>query len=156
MSHPKTRRSTQSPLLEAYRAAAHAEADSHFDDRALEQQRHRILQRLAHLGQSARVIRFPGVARTTRPALRAERHWISVAAAAGLVIGLVGGQWLHLPPSRLRSPAPAILERAVTMGTVRPVAADDGLLFEVDLAVQLRSAAELQALDELTPFREPR
>ena len=33
--------------LEAFRAAAHAEADVHFDDRALEVQRHRILDRLA-------------------------------------------------------------------------------------------------------------
>ena len=33
---------------------------------------------------------------------------------------------------------------------------DDGLLDEVDFAVQVRSASELRALDELTPFNEPR
>ena len=33
---------------------------------------------------------------------------------------------------------------------------DDGLLDEVDFAVQVRSASELRVLDELTPFNEPR
>ena len=158
MNTPGSKRPCQAAWLEAYRAAAHADADAHFDERALEIQRHRILQRLAHLGQAARVIRFPGVARTRRPAMRMERQWISVAAAAGLVIGLVGGQWLHLPPSPGRRQAPpAPFEHAVIARTSSPVvSADDGLLQEVDLAVQLRSAAELRALDELTPFREPR
>lgn len=159
MNTPGTRRPDQSRLLEAYRAAAHADADAHFDDRALDLQRHRIMQRLAYLGQSARVIRFPGVTRPARPAMRVQRHWISVAAAAGLVIGLVGGQWLHLPPAQAgRQPAPAAFQRAVRTGAARPVAAtaDDGLLLEVDLAIQPHSTAELRALDELTPFREPR
>ena len=49
----------QDALLEAYRAAACAEADAHFDDRALETQRHKIMARLAHLGHPAKVIRFP-------------------------------------------------------------------------------------------------
>ena len=49
----------QNAALEAYRAAACAEADAHFDDRALETQRHKILARLAHLGHPAKVIRFP-------------------------------------------------------------------------------------------------
>jgi hypothetical protein len=33
---------------------------------------------------------------------------------------------------------------------------DDGLLDEVDFAVQVRSASELRALDELTPLHDPR
>ena len=52
----------QNAALEAYRAAACAEADAHFDDRALETQRHKILARLAHLGHPAKVIRFPKAA----------------------------------------------------------------------------------------------
>ena len=70
MNTPGGDRPRQAEWLDAYRDAAHADADAHFDERALETQRHRILQRLAHLGQAARVIRFPGVARTTRPAMR--------------------------------------------------------------------------------------
>ena len=54
--------------LEAYRVAAHAEADAHFDERGLESQRHKILARLAHLGQPAKVIRFPLAANVDTPA----------------------------------------------------------------------------------------
>ncbi|MEO8682539.1 MAG: hypothetical protein ABI665_26055, partial [Vicinamibacterales bacterium] len=32
---------------------------------------------------------------------------------------------------------------------------DDGLLGEIDGAIQLRTVAELRAIDELTPFQEP-
>jgi hypothetical protein len=34
--------------------------------------------------------------------------------------------------------------------------ADDGLLDEIEIAMQVRSAAELHALDELTPFSNGR
>ncbi|MEO7156978.1 MAG: hypothetical protein ABI039_05415, partial [Vicinamibacterales bacterium] len=49
----------QHATLEAYRAAAWAEADAHFDERALEMQRHKVLAKLAHIGHPAKVIRFP-------------------------------------------------------------------------------------------------
>ena len=148
--------------LQGYRAVANAEADAHFDERALETQRHKILARLAHIGQSAKVIRFPMTAHGEVPVNTVNRRWISVAAAAGLIIGLVGGQLVHLVPQPARRLAP-------TTSTIAPSAArpdfapalvtypqDDGLLDEVDFAVQVRSASELRALDELTPFNEPR
>ena len=47
MSRRDTRELDQNAALEAYRAAACAEADAHFDDRALESQRHKILAKLA-------------------------------------------------------------------------------------------------------------
>ncbi len=53
--------------LDAYRAAAHAEADAHFDERALEVQRQRILQRIEQAGQRARVLHFPTTTTATRP-----------------------------------------------------------------------------------------
>jgi len=42
--------------------------------------------------------------------------------------------------------------------TFVPVSAstDDGLLGEIELAMQLRGAAELRALDEITPLADPR
>ena len=148
--------------LQAYRAAAHAEADAHFDERALEAQRHKILARLAHLGQSAKVIRFPVTAHGEVPANTVNRRWISVAAAAGLIIGLLGGQLVHLVPQQTRRLAP--MTTTIAPSAARPDFApalvtfpqDDGLLDEVDFAVQVRSASELRALDELTPFNEPR
>ena len=155
-------KSSQTAALEAYRAAAHAEADAHFDDRALETQRHKILARLAHLGHTAKVIRFPLAAHVEAPATGVNRRWISVAAAAGLIIGLLGGQIVHLVPQPTRRPAPmasSIAPSASSMTGYVParmiIPQDDGLLGEVDFAVQVRSANELRTLDELTPFHEP-
>ena len=153
----------QDAVLEAYRAAAHAEADAHFDDRALETQRHKILARLAHLGHPAKVIRFPlATRRSRRPAAGVNRRWISVAAAAGLIIGLLGGQVVNLVPPQTRRLAPMASSIAPSASTVTSyvparvtLPQDDGLLGEVDFAVQLRSASELRTLDELTPFHEP-
>lgn len=148
--------------LEAYREAAHAEADAIFDDRALESQRHKILARLGHLAHPAKVIQFPSAAPAPVPAAGVNRRWISVAAAAGLIIGLLGGQIVHLLPTPTRRVAPMASSMAPTAGTISnyvPARAslpqDDGLLGEVDFAVQLRSASELRILDELTPFHEP-
>lgn len=148
--------------LSAYREAAHAEADAHFDDRALETQRHKILARLAHLGHPAKVIQFPTTAPAPVPASGVNRRWISIAAAAGLIIGLLGGQIVNLLPPQTRRLAPmasSIAPSASNLPGYVPARVtlpqDDGLLGEVDFAVQLRSASELRALDELTPFHEP-
>ena len=148
--------------LAAYRDAAHAEADAHFDDRALENQRTKILARLAQLGHPAKVIRFPAAALVPAPANGVNRRWISVAAAAGLIIGLLGGQIMNLLPFQPRRQAPMASSIAPSGGSVSgyfPARAtlpqDDGLLGEVDFAVQVRSASELRTLDELTPFHDP-
>ena len=153
---------SQTAALEAYRAAAQAEADAHFDDRALETQRHKILARLAHLGHTAKVIRFPLAAHVEAPVAGVNRRWISVAAAAGLIVGLLGGQIVHLVPQPTRRLAPmgsSMAPSASSMTGYVParmiIPQDDGLLGEVDLAVQVRSANELRTLDELTPFHEP-
>jgi hypothetical protein len=88
------------------REAAFAQADEVFDDAMLDAQRTRILDRLAHLGQAARVISFPNRAReVTMPVSSTGRRWISVAAAAGLIIGLVAGQMLHFVPSLRHFPS---------------------------------------------------
>jgi len=151
----------QNATLEGYRAAACAEADAHFDDRALETQRHKILARLAHLGHPAKVIRFPKAGNVEVPMGGVNRRWISVAAAAGLLIGLLGGQLVHLVPQSNRRLAPmatSIAPSAPSGPTFVPVSAstDDGLLGEIELAMQLRGATELRALDEITPLADPR
>ena len=152
-----------SGALEAYREAAHAEADMHFDDRALEVQRHRILDRIAHLGQSARVIRFPVAPHSVRPTAVVSRRWISVSAAAGLLLGVLSGQFVHFFPRQSVRMIPASAPAAGIVASPSPapafapflISADDGLLGEVEMAVRFRSASELEALDELTPFHEP-
>lgn len=152
----------QTAALEAYRAAAHAEADALFDDRALDAQRHKILARLANLGHGAKVIRFPHATHVETPVPSLNRRWISVAAAAGLIIGLLGGQIVNLMPTPTRRLAPMATSMTPSgnngtgyLPARLTISQDDGLLGEVDFAVQVRSASELRALDELTPFNDP-
>lgn len=146
----------QNAALEAYRAAACAEADAHFDERALEAQRHKILARLAHLGNPAKVIRFPKAGAVEAPAGRVNRRWISAAAAAGLIIGVLGGQLVHLLPQNRRvapsaaSIAPGPAAEVPSFVPVSVPVDDDGLLGEIELVMQARTANELRALDEFT------
>lgn len=146
--------------LEQYRAAAFAEADAHFDERALETQRHKILARLAHIGHPAKVIRFPKARAGELPTGRVNRRWISVAAAAGLIIGLLGGQLVHLLSQPARRP---VTNSAVAATTPKPpspyvqvsaASVDDGLLNEIELAMEVRSASALRALDAFTPLTD--
>lgn len=144
--------------LDGLREAAACEADIRFDDSALETQRHRILDRLAHFGQSARVLPFPGApAARNFPSGSINRRWISAAAAAGLLIGMVAGQLVHFfPGDRRPQPAPTQqAARSVAPGIVQTRASvpvsDEELLGEIDIAVQRRRAPELAALDALTP-----
>jgi hypothetical protein len=138
------------------------QADEVFDQGMLDAQRTRILDRLAHLGQAARVLSFPRRTReAAMPVAASSRRWVSVAAAAGLIIGLVTGQMLHLVPSGAfvsrdepvslqaadRQGGPVIIPASVTS----PVMSDDELMEEVEVAVQLRRAQSLRALDGLTP-----
>jgi len=144
---------------DSLREAAVAEADAIFDDGRLEVQRLRILDRVAHVGQVARVLHFPARTRdAAMPVPNGSRRWVSVAAAAGLIIGLLAGQLVHLvpwdprpnrdPSASIQSsrPSPVILPanggRALT---------DDELLDEIEAAVQLRRASSLRALDAITP-----
>jgi hypothetical protein len=160
---------TQPTGLDGLRAAAHAEADALFDEAALETQRASILQRIEVAGQRARVIRFPGVPAVLRPSGVHSRRWVSAAAAAGLVIGLITGQLLHVMPGdnwthreAMRTPLPADPRLpASRMGTVPAVAtvtrdADDELLDAIDIAVSRQGASEFRALNDLTFAYEPR
>jgi hypothetical protein len=144
------------------RDAAFAEADAIFDDVRVEAQRSRILDRLAQVGHAARVLRFPARSReAAMPIPTGSRRWVSVAAAAGLIIGLLAGQLVHLVPWDIRldgAPAVSSIQSAVRQSPVIVPASnggralsDDELLDEIEAAVQVRRAHSLRALDELTP-----
>jgi hypothetical protein len=84
-----------------------------------------------------------------------NRRWISVAAAAGLLIGLLGGQVVNLLPGQARQAPGGSSAAAVTTddGPVfvpASVPVDDGFLGEIDLVMERRGASELRALDEFT------
>ncbi len=154
---------TLADALDAYRAAAWAEVDAHFDERALETQRQRILQKVAQAGQPARVLAFPGTTASLRPAAGISRRWISAAAAAGLLVGLVTGQLLHVMPGdawvhrvapRAAQPYPS--GRLTLIPAVATTDADNALLDAIDVAVTSRGASDLRAFDDLTFAYEPR
>jgi len=148
---------------DSLRDVAFAAADDVFDDAMLDAQRTRILDRLAHLGRAARVISFPRRTReAAMPVSTGSRRWISVAAAAGLIIGLVTGQLLHFVPGNpigpreesmtsMQAPSrqggPAIIPASASL----PLLSDDELLDEVESAVLLPRAHSLRALDAFTP-----
>lgn len=146
--------------LEAYRAKACAEADAAFDDQALDTQRHKILAKLAHLGHPARVIRFPKAPLGDINTSAINRRWVSVAAAAGLIIGVLGGQFVRLVPQQNRRVTPTVASApsAPAQPQFLQISApiDDGLLDEIEVAMQARGSAELHALDELTPLSNGR
>lgn len=145
--------------FDGLRVEAVRQADAAFDEPALELQRMRILDRLAYLGKTARVLPFPGAAAARNaPTGAINRRWISAAAAAGLLIGVATGQLLHLTATdraqhAQSAPAPG-LTRPATPGVV-PASisvSDEELLGEIDVAVQRIRATELLAtLDALTP-----
>ena len=147
---------------DGFRDAAIAEADAVFDETRVEAQRLRILERLAQVGHAARVLRFPARTRdAAMPVPTGSRRWVSVAAAAGLIIGLLAGQLVHLvpwDPRSTRDQTVSIQSSARQSPVLVPASngsgralSDDELLDEIDAAVQLRRAHSLRALDELTP-----
>lgn len=149
--------------MEHLRDAAWQEADAAFDDTMLEAQRGKILARLAHIGKAARVLRFPSRMRdASMPVSPISRRWVSVAAAAGLIIGLVAGQLLHFVPweSQLHrqagqlqasTPRPQSGQVIVQSAAAVVTLSDDELLDEINEAMELRRAPSLRALDAFTP-----
>lgn len=137
--------------LAASRAGAHAAADAAFPPEVLDRQRSAILQRIARVG-AGRVIAFP---RSQPPADAAtgpiwrghERRWIAAAAAAGLLVGFMAGQW----PGADASPTPAAVA-VVTPSPAEALRRDDTLLSDVEEALSREVRPEFGALDGLTPI----
>jgi hypothetical protein len=146
---------------DALRDTAREDADAVFTDAVLDVQRTRILDRLLYIGQSARVLPFPIKPReVAMPVSTSSRRWVSVAAAAGLIIGLVAGQMLHVASWGLSSsraaavgqaPAPQSVSSMGPASDTTSFPTDDEFLDELEAVVQLRRAHFLRALDALTP-----
>ena len=70
-------------------------ADDVFTPERLQAQQQQVMRRLEQLDQPARVIAFPAAGRADANGASGRRvaaSWVAVAAAAGLVIGVIGGQ----------------------------------------------------------------
>ena len=133
--------------MDAAREDAHGAAEAVFTSERLAAQQAQILRRLEQIDSPARVISFPAASRSERgelPGRRVGVSWVGVAAAAGLVIGIVGGQM----SARLMQPPPAPVASAVL--NIEPVSTPIDSQFLEQSYDQL-NIAELKALDDATP-----
>jgi hypothetical protein len=119
-------------------------ADAVFTPERLAAQQSQILRRLEQVDSPARVIAFPASSRTEHSAVgrRVAAPWVGVAAAAGLVIGVVGGQ----VSARLGQPAP--VPGVVAEST--PAQAPVDTLFLEQSYDQIRISA-FEDIDQMTP-----
>jgi hypothetical protein len=136
--------------LDDTRALGLESADAAFPPEQLVAQRAQILRKLEQVDEPARVISFPRHAsRIDEPATgrRVAASWVAVAAAAGLLVGVVGGQ----VSARLTAPpASAADANLAEPPLTEPAVANNraSLKHDYDDALTLRS---LEALDEITP-----
>lgn len=155
-------------FMDGLRAEADSELDEIFPPERQRAQQQHIARRVGHLGHHARVISFPGHP-PNQPApsasSRVAHRWISVAAAAGLFIGIgLGGVYYSQAPAGGRQPAASrnIATPVASPGAPAPAAVPalvpalvsdvhDQFLSELELALERPHTRELVALDELTP-----
>jgi hypothetical protein len=143
-------------LLADVTDAARADADAVFSPERLDRQQSLILSRIAQEMPHGRVISFPS-GHGHPPELRRahpNRRWIASAAAAGLVIGLLGGHFgQDLPgiggssPSHARQPL-----SATPLLAGAPVLSEEEFLSRLELAIDGAGGSALRPLHDLTPF----
>lgn len=140
--------------LDTVRDVAVEAADEAFPAERLAAQQAQILRRIEQLDEPSRVIAFPGRASQGRQegGRRIAVGWLGVAAAAGLVVGAIGGQM----SVRLDRPAPttaaAIQQQAEqTSGDLdlQAMAAVNTALFEIDF--DSVTPEPLTAINDITP-----
>lgn len=148
-------------FLDAVRESAVTEADRVFTpDRLAAQQAH-VLRRLARTLHPARVITFPAAHRAMPVVRLVARRWVALAAAAGLLIGLVLGTAVDLRPGRSGlggGSANTVARMADARSDMtRPPAFEtasfneEAFLSELESAVTAPRVEELQDIDALTP-----
>ena len=150
------RRADLARLLVDVSDVARAEADAVFTTERLGRQRGRILQRIAQEVPHGRVISFPaGNGQDPAPLrVRLDRRWITGAAAAGLVIGLLAGYLAHDLQTGATSPASQAGPRlaATTLQNVPTTLSEEEFLGRVEVAVDGAGGSALRPLHDLTPL----
>lgn len=132
--------------LEDVQALGRADADAEFSDAQLDSQKHQILDRLAELDRPSKVISFPAVSPAAREVTPrpARAGWVALAAAAaGIMIGVIGMEFSHGLGSTTEPPAMA------KVAATPQLTADDLAILEG--AFERPRLTPLQTLDEMTP-----
>jgi hypothetical protein len=141
-------------LLDDITTAATAEADAAFSDERLARQHARILQRVDQDGRPGRLIAFPA-AQTHAPLLQRARpftRWVAAAAVAGVLVGLLAGQFLPDGGQRVE-PSQIVANTgnaAVALRAVSTTLSEDEFLGQVEISAVSRPAL-LRPLDDMTP-----
>ena len=147
--------------LERLRQDAAGEADEVFTPTRLDLQREKILSRISQ-AQASRVIPFPASStRLDRSGVRRPLvRWIAAAAAAGILVGVVGGRLLQNSGGRVSAPPVARTviaalpsSEVVSDSPTRSasIERDEAVMNEIEQAVFGHRITALSALDELTP-----
>ncbi len=157
----RARYETLCAWLGVVRTEAIDEADAAFPPERLAAQQAHILRRLEASERPARVIAFPKFAQPLSHRSTIASRWITVAAAAGLVIGVALGQWMDLRHRFGTQPIRTADAVVATAPAARPpdmviqtagTLSDDALLLELDATLQMHPAvAPLRAIDTITP-----
>ncbi len=141
--------------LEQTRELGVAEADAAFPAERLAAQQSQILRKLEQLDRPSKLLSFPRV--SSEDAIESVTHghrvssrWIAAAAAAGLILGVIGGRlsvWQPSGAARSTAAQAAPVQKAPDTG--RATNAADLLLDSEDVSQpQIHS---LSAIDTLTP-----
>src|SRR5436190_5525572 len=147
----RTRHDAVVQMLDDARRTAELRAESAFPLERLAQQRDRILARVDDLCHAGKILTFPSTHTRHVPTQPSHRtRWVAAAAAAGLVVGLLGG---HL--TRDFSGRPSLQSRhaaqtGMTLRPARPLPSDDELLGQVEVAFEGTGPSALRPLDALT------
>ena len=141
--------------LDEVRAIGLEEADAAFSAERLAAQQSQILRRLEQIDRPARVIAFPGQSQLRLDGPRGIRPaWVAVAAAAGIVLGVFGGQLSNrLLTQQVDTPRPAVESpqpqpAAVAAAPTMAFDTTDPLDLDLDDRPQIDAVT---ALDRLTP-----
>ena len=152
----EARRTDLSRLLTDTTEAATAEADAVFTPERLARQRTRIIKRIEHEGRPGKVVAFPaGQVHHARPLrTRPSMRWVSAAAAAGLVIGVLTDRFTQDIPFQGTRPS-SLVSADPQQGTLHAVAtalSEEEFLGRLEMAIEGPGGTTLQPLHELTPL----
>jgi len=154
------RRAALAGFLQEVADVARADADAVFTPQHLERHRDRILGLIEQAEPHGQLLSFPsGRGHTSEPnRSHPERRWIAGAAAAGLVLGILGG---HIAQNLLpfsRAGEVSAFSRASEVSAVAPLQAgtaplsEEEFLSRLELAVGGAGGSTLRPLHEMTPL----
>lgn len=136
-------------------------ADAAFSPERLAAQQSQIMRRLEQLDEPARVIAFPSQSQLRRESTgrRVAAGWLGVAAAAGLVLGVISGQMtarlgMHQAPAAAARTAPATQPAAAPVNAPADDVAQktgpiDASLLDMDL--DSLNVPSFAVIDSMTP-----